>query len=133
MCDSCEVVRVVLVDDTRDLRDLLKIVLTRAGFEVVGEAGDGAEAIEAVRRHTPDLVLLDLSMPVMDGLTALPFVRELVPEACIVVFSGFGADSLADRAIAAGADAYLEKGLSAKRMVERISALVQRETPSIGA
>ena len=72
-------VRVVIVDDTYDLRELLRLALTRGGMEVVGEAGDGLAGIEAVRLERPDVVLLDLSMPVMDGLEALPSIRRLVP------------------------------------------------------
>ena len=132
MCESCTPLRVVLVDDTTDLRHLMRIVLTRAGFEVVGEAADGAAGIEAVRDLGPDLVLLDLSMPVMDGITALPFIRKAAPRACIIVFSGFGAGGRAEQALAAGADAYLEKGLSAKRIVESINALLP-EPPSLPA
>jgi DNA-binding NarL/FixJ family response regulator len=121
----------VLVDDTEDLRYLMKIILERAGYAVVGEAADGAAGIEAVRQHRPDLVLLDVSMPVMDGLTALPFVRDIVPTACIVVFSGFGSTDLAEQAVAAGADAYLQKGLSVKQIVEQIGTFV--EESSLGA
>jgi len=72
-------VRVVIVDDTDDLRELLRLALSRGGMEVVGEAGDGLAGIEAVRLEQPDVVLLDLSMPVMDGLEALPRIRHLVP------------------------------------------------------
>ena len=87
-------VRVVIVDDTYDLRELLRLALTRGGMEVVGEAGDGLAGIEAVRLEKPDVVLLDLSMPVMDGLEALPSIRRLVPAAKIIVLSGFGATQM---------------------------------------
>ena len=80
--------RVVLVDDTEDLRQLMRIALKRAGYDVVGEAGDGAAGIEVARSASPDLVVLDLSMPVMDGLEALPQIRADLPDATIVVMSG---------------------------------------------
>ncbi|CAN5362557.1 hypothetical protein BH11ACT8_BH11ACT8_32190 [soil metagenome] len=102
--------RVVIIDDTSDLRDLLRIALTRGGFEVVGEAGDGGRGIDVVRTHRPDVVLLDLAMPVMDGIEALPSIRRLVPAAKIVVLSGFGAQQMSARAVAAGADGYVQKG-----------------------
>lgn len=115
--------RVVVVDDTIDLRDLLRIALVRGGFEVVGEAGDGKVGIEVVRAERPDLVLLDLSMPVMDGLEALPTMRRLCPDAKIVVLSGFGATQMSARAIAAGADGYVQKGASLSTILEYVRDL----------
>lgn len=109
---AARALRTVIVDDTADLRVLLRLALDRGGFEVVGEAGDGRAGIEAVRDSRPDLVLLDLSMPVMDGLEALPTIRRLVPKATIVVLSGFGATQMSARAMAAGANGYVQKGAS---------------------
>lgn len=102
--------RVVVIDDTADLRELLKIALTRGGFHVVGEAGDGQQGIDMVRLHHPDVVLLDLAMPVMDGIEALPQIRRLTPKGKIVVLSGFGAQHMSERAVSAGADGYVQKG-----------------------
>jgi len=127
-------VRVVIVDDTYDLRELLRLALTRGGMEVVGEAGDGSTGIETVRLERPDVVLLDLSMPVMDGLEALPSIRRLVPAAKIIVLSGFGATQMSERALATGADGYLQKGMSLKRILEYVNGIVDgtndSETPS---
>ncbi|VXC28371.1 hybrid sensor histidine kinase/response regulator [Nocardioides sp. AX2bis] len=102
--------RVVVIDDTDDLRQLLSLALTRGGFEIVAEAGDGRAGIETVREHRPDVVLLDLAMPVMDGIEALPAIRRLVPSAKIIVLSGFGAQQMSARAVAVGADGYVQKG-----------------------
>ncbi len=121
-------VRVVIVDDTYDLRELLRLALTRGGMEVVGEAGDGLTGIEAVRLERPDVVLLDLSMPVMDGLEALPSIRRLVPGAKIIVLSGFGATQMSERALATGADGYLQKGMSLKRILEYVRGMVEGTT-----
>lgn len=116
--------RVVIIDDTEDLRELLRFALERAGMEVIGEAADGRAGIEVVGVDPPDLVLLDLSMPVMDGLEALPHVRRLAPHARIVVLSGFEAGQMADRALATGADGYLQKGMPLARIVERLREII---------
>ncbi|GAA4670646.1 sensor histidine kinase [Nocardioides nanhaiensis] len=109
--------RVVLVDDTADLRELMRMALTRGGYDVVGEAGDGRQGIEVCAAQQPDLVLLDLAMPVMDGIEALPGIRRRCPTARIVVLSGFGADQMAARAVAAGADGYVQKGAPIRSML----------------
>ncbi|HEX7716319.1 MAG TPA: hybrid sensor histidine kinase/response regulator [Marmoricola sp.] len=120
--------RVVIVDDTVDLRHLLRIALQRGGFEVVGEAGDGRAAIEVVAACRPDIVLLDLSMPVMDGMEALPHLRALVPDAKIVVLSGFEASQMGKRAIANGADDYFQKGMALGEVLDRLRALATPNT-----
>ncbi len=117
--------RVVIIDDTADLRELLRIALVRGGMAVIGEAGDGLSGIEIVRECRPDLVLLDLSMPVMDGLEALPHLRELIPDGRIIVLSGFGASQMSERAMSIGADGYLQKGASLGRMLDHIRDIVE--------
>jgi signal transduction histidine kinase len=117
---------VVLVDDTEDLRHLMRIALKRAGFEVVGEAGDGAAGIEVAQAEVPDLVVLDLSMPVMDGLEALPIIRQSCPDATIVVMSGFGATQMTEKAIARGADGYLQKGAPLTTVVQYLGDAIAR-------
>nr|MDQ3756803.1 response regulator [Actinomycetota bacterium] len=114
--------RVLLADDTADIRALLRIVLSRYDdeFEVVAEASDGSEAIAMAKAHDPDLVVLDLAMPVMDGLEAIPEVRAAAPDCKIVVLSGFNADQMAAEAIDVGADAYLEKGTPPRRLVDEL-------------
>lgn len=118
--------RVVVIDDTADLRDLLKIALTRGGFEVVGEAGDGQQGIDMVRLHQPDVVLLDLAMPVMDGIEALPQIRRLTPEGTIVVLSGFGAQHMSERAVRAGADGYVQKGAPLNTILDYVREVCDR-------
>ena len=122
--------RVVIIDDTLDLREVLRLALTRGGMEVVAEAEDGVTGIEAVRLERPDVVLLDLSMPVMDGLEALPSIRKLAPQAKIIVLSGFGATQMSERAMAMGADGYLQKGLALKRIVEYVREIADA-TPTL--
>lgn len=115
-------IRVAIVDDTEDLRFLLRHGLERGGMEVVAEAGDGLEGIEVVRRTQPDVVLLDLAMPVLDGRAALPRIRRDVPNARIVILSGFGADLLCQELLELGADGYIEKGHTVRQIVEYVEA-----------
>lgn len=104
-------IRVLLADDTDDVRAILRATLTADGrFVVVGEARNGAEAVEMAGAARPDVVLLDLAMPVMDGLEAAPKILEHSPRSKIVVLSGFEAERMAERARAAGAHRYVEKG-----------------------
>lgn len=118
--------RVLIVDDEDTLRSLLRLMLERSGrFEVVGEARDGREAIEMADSLGPDLILLDLSMPRMDGLEALPHLRRLIPTARVVVLSGFAIDSAARAAEQAGAHSYLMKGMSAAALIEALDDAVK--------
>jgi DNA-binding NarL/FixJ family response regulator len=104
-------IRVFLCDDVPELRALLRYGLEEdAQFKVVGEAGNAKDAIAAVAELQPDAVLLDLSMPGMDGLEAIPLLREAAPAMSIVVFSGFAADRMAEPALKLGAARYVEKG-----------------------
>ena len=115
-------VRAVIVDDTADLRLLLRLILERDGdISVVGEAEDGLQGVEVAGRLQPHLVMLDLAMPVMDGLEALPRIKAASPAATVVVLSGFEAGAMQTRSMGAGADAYLQKGTSP----EEIRALVR--------
>lgn len=103
--------RVLIVDDSEDLRMLLRLQLGRQGrFEVVGEAVDGLDGVEQAGLLQPDLVLLDMAMPRMDGLQALPLIRAAVPAARVVVLSGFNQATLEKEALEAGADRYVTKG-----------------------
>lgn len=102
--------RIVLVEDHPDVRGVIGALLSYEDrFVLVGEAENGQEGITVARREQPDIVLLDLAMPVMDGLTALPIIQEAVPQAKIVVLSGFGTDRTVHAAMRAGASAFLHK------------------------
>jgi DNA-binding NarL/FixJ family response regulator len=113
--------RAVVIDDTTDIRDLLRIVLSRSGMDVVGEAGDGRSGVDLVRAERPDVVLLDLAMPIMDGVEALPIIRELVPDAQIIVLSAF-AGAVSQQVLDWGADGYLLKGTPLRQIVEYVEA-----------
>lgn len=116
-------VRVLIVDDTAGLRLLMRVVLEEAGFEVVGEAGDGLSGLRLATELRPDLVLLDMAMPVMDGLEALPRLRSDVPCAKVVVISGFERQAMERQVMEGGADAYLQKGLGPDEILAVLYAL----------
>jgi DNA-binding NarL/FixJ family response regulator len=104
-------ISVFLVDDVLELRELIKAGMEEdPGFEVVGEAGDGRTAIDGIAETHPAAVLLDLSMPDMNGLEAIPVIREDNPDVAIIILSGFSADRMGPHALERGADAYVEKG-----------------------
>jgi DNA-binding NarL/FixJ family response regulator len=116
---------VLLVDDTPEIRMLVRRALERGGaLQVVAEAGDGAAGLDAARAHHPDLVLLDIAMPVMDGLEALPLIRELLPDATVIMLSGFGAELLVEKAMASGADGYIQKGQPMRELIGRVHQLL---------
>lgn len=116
--------RVVLADDVEEIRALLRLTLELDGrFEVVGEAADGAQAVAVVSSRCPDVVILDISMPVMDGIQAIPEIVQRCPDATIIVLSALEGDTSA-AALAAGADAYIVKGEeSHEDVVPKILAL----------
>lgn len=123
-------IRVLVVDDTADLRFLLRLALgSEEDIDVVGEAGDGREAVEAARRHRPDVMLLDLAMPVMDGLEALPLVRAVSPGTQVVILSGFEATSMAASASAAGAAAYVQKGAAPDVIIGCVRRVARPDAP----
>ena len=108
-----------LVDDVPELRELIRFgIEVDPEFEVVGEAGDGRGALDGIAETHPAAVLLDLSMPDMDGFEAIPEIRSREPDAAIVVLSGFSADRMAERATERGADGYVEKGTPATELRE---------------
>jgi PAS domain S-box-containing protein len=115
----------MLVDDVAVERRLMRRVLERTGrFEVTAEAGSGREAVNLVGGVAPDLVLLDLSMPGMDGLEALPLLLDASPGSKVVVLSGFSAEQAAQPALRAGAHGYLEKGLHPDEIVAYVTELL---------
>lgn len=116
-----EPISVVLADDIFDIRFLTRMVLERAGrFCVVGEAENGERAIDQVVALKPDVVLLDLAMPVMDGLAAIPYIRAGAPETKIIVLSGFEKNAMADEALRLGAVRCIQKGAHKDDLVREI-------------
>ncbi len=117
-------IRVMLVDDAADLRMLLRVALETDGrFEVVGDAADGAQAMEMLERVTPDVLVLDMAMPVMDGLEVLAEMKVRGHRSKVLAFSGFN-DIVEQEATALGAHDFLRKGsTSIDELVPRLLAL----------
>jgi CheY-like chemotaxis protein len=121
------VIRVFLCDDVGDVRLLTRSALEETGdLLVVGEADNGAEALEAISELDPDAVLVDLSMPGMDGFELITRIRETAPSVGILVFSGFGRDRMESRALEIGADGYLQKGESFAQVREVTRQVVRK-------
>jgi DNA-binding NarL/FixJ family response regulator len=115
-------VRVLLCDDVAELRAIVREVLEdEPNIEVVGEVDNGADGVLMIARLKPDVVLLDLSMPGMDGLEAIAVIRRTVPDCAIIVFSGFGADRMAARALELGADRYVQKGVALDELTAAVN------------
>jgi DNA-binding NarL/FixJ family response regulator len=125
--------RVLIVDDHPLTRDALRGLLTASGFDVVGEASTGAEAVELVGELLPDLVLLDLGMPDMDGLEALPKLRQRAPATEVVVLTAAADDASLLAAIRAGASGYLLKSEPPERIASFLRGVVRGETALSGA
>jgi DNA-binding NarL/FixJ family response regulator len=104
-------ISVLICDDVEAIRGLLaELIDSHDGLRVAGSAENGEEAIAEAQRLQPDVILLDLSMPVLTGLDALPEIKLAAPRAKVIVLSGFAAEMIAADALAHGADRFLEKG-----------------------
>ena len=123
----------MIADDHPLTRDALAALLTQNGFEVVAQAGDGAEAVDAAARLQPDLVLLDLSMPGMSGLDALPRLRDAARTCEVVVLTASGTEENLLAAIRAGAAGYLLKSEPPERIVGFLRGVAQGEAALSGA
>lgn len=112
--------RVLVVDDSPFMRMLVKNVLVPQGFEIAGEAGDGAQAVEAYKTLKPDLVTMDLVMPNMDGLAALKAIRALDPAAHVLMVSGAGQHTMVAEAVKSGAGGFVVKPFQADKMLAAV-------------
>ena len=124
--------RVIIVDDHPLTREALASLLQQHGFDVVGQASDGEEAVATAARLRPDLVLLDLSMPGISGLAALPLVREAAPECEVVILTASGTEENLLSAIRAGAAGYLLKSEAPERIAAFLRGVVRGEAALSG-
>lgn len=112
--------RILIVDDAAFMRMMIRDILSKNGYEVVGEAQDGAQAIEKFKEVKPDLVTMDITMPEMDGITALKEIKKIDPNAKVIMCSAMGQQAMVIDAIQAGAKDFIVKPFQADRVIEAI-------------
>jgi two-component system chemotaxis response regulator CheY len=112
--------RILVVDDAAFMRMMIRDILTKNGFEVCGEANDGAQAIEKFKEVKPDLITMDITMPEMDGIAALKEIKKLDPNAKVVMCSAMGQQAMVIDAIQAGAKDFIVKPFQPDRVIEAI-------------
>lgn len=124
-----ELIRVLITDDHEIVREGMRLILeTTEDMEVVGEASDGAEALRLVAEQQPDVVLMDLRMPGMDGLTAIEHLQRDYPKIAIVILTTYNEDDLMLRGLKAGARGFLLKDTSRETLLDTIQAAAKGES-----
>ena len=113
-------VRVLVVDDAAFMRMMVKDILTKNGYEVVGEAENGMKALEKYQELKPDLVTMDITMPEMDGISAVKEIKKVDANAKIVMCSAMGQQAMVIEAIQAGARDFIVKPFQADRVLEAV-------------
>ncbi|MBS3886889.1 MAG: response regulator [Firmicutes bacterium] len=116
--------QVLITDDTAFMRMTLKNILEKNGYQVVGEAEDGQVAVDKYMELRPDLVTMDITMPRMDGITAIKKIIEADPEAKIVVCSAMGQKALVIEALSAGAKDFIVKPFQAERIINAVQKVI---------
>ena len=112
--------RILVVDDAAFMRMMLKDILTKSGFEIAGEAENGLRAIECYKEVSPDLVLMDITMPELDGIGAVKQIKAEDPNAKIIMCSAMGQQAMVLESIQAGARDFIVKPFQADRIVEAV-------------
>lgn len=119
--------RVMIVDDALFMRNMLKDIFSRAGYDVIAEAENGVEAVELYRELSPDLVTMDIVMPKKSGIDALQDIMAEDPEACIVMVSALGQDSLVLEAVEAGARDFIVKPFKEEKVLEIVNRIAGQD------
>lgn len=117
--------KVLIVDDAIFMRKMLGDILTKGGYEVCAEAGDGSDAVEKYREVKPDLVTMDIIMPDMSGIDAVKEIVKIDPDAKIIMVSAMGHQSLVVEAIQAGAKDYVVKPFQPSRVLEAVQRVLK--------
>jgi two-component system, chemotaxis family, chemotaxis protein CheY len=112
--------RILIVDDAAFMRMMIRDILTKNGYDVCGEANDGAQAIERFKELRPDLVTMDITMPEMDGIAALKEIKKMDPNAKVIMCSAMGQQAMVIDAIQAGAKDFIVKPFQPDRVIEAI-------------
>lgn len=116
--------RILIVDDAAFMRMIIKDILTKNGYEIAGEANNGLKAIEIYNRERPDLVTMDITMPDMDGISAVKGIMKMDPKARIIMCSSLGQQSMVIDAIRAGARDFIVKPFQPDRVIEAIKKVL---------
>ena len=116
--------RVLIVDDLAFIKLIIKDTLEKTGFEVAGEASNGVEAIEQYKRLQPDIVLMDITMPKMDGIQALQEIVKIDPQAKVIMCSALGQQKLIIQSIQLGAKDFIVKPFQADRVLEAVKKVI---------
>lgn len=114
---------ILLVDDALFMRTILKGILERHGYQVVGEGSNGREGVEKYKLLLPDILLMDITMPEMDGLTALKHILEFNPKAVVVMVSAMGQKEYVLDAIKTGAKNFIVKPFQEEKVIEVLGVL----------
>ena len=115
---------ILISDDAAFMRMMTKDILTKNGYNVVGEAENGARAVEKYNELKPDLVLMDITMPEMDGIQALKKIKENDPSALVIMCSAMGQQAMVIESIQAGAKDFIVKPFQADRVIEAVKKVV---------
>ena len=115
---------ILIVDDAAFMRMMIKDILTKNGYNVVGEAENGLKAIEKFTELTPDLVLMDITMPELNGIDALKSIKEKNPSASVIMCSAMGQQAMVIEAIQAGAKDFIVKPFQAERVLEAVKKVI---------
>ena len=115
--------RILIVDDAVFIRQSLKIMLERNGFEVAGEADNGEKAIDQYKQLSPDIVTMDITMPVMDGIEAVQEIKKLDKNANIVMMTALGQQSMVKKAIELGVKGFIIKPFSEQKIIKVLKEL----------
>ena len=115
---------ILICDDAAFMRMMIKDILTKNGYNVVGEAENGARAVEKYNELKPDLVLMDITMPEMDGIQALKKIKENDPSARVIMCSAMGQQAMVIESIQAGAKDFIVKPFQADRVIEAVKKVV---------